>query len=156
MQHAGCSNRGDLLLVRIHSHGKLLCVECRRFQQQPVKSMARKKPSNGKGDRSDPKNNKSLAIRTVLKKMPTAKAKEVAVAVKKEFGHTVGPDIIYMVKTKANMASDGRPKKAQSLGNGSPMTSAALWVDAIKTARRLLKQKGSVANATALMKAVEG
>jgi hypothetical protein len=60
-----------------------------------------------------------------------------------------------MVKTKLNMAADGRPKKPKFAGNGSPMTSAALWVDAIKLARQLLKATGSVANATALMKAVE-
>jgi hypothetical protein len=36
------------------------------------------------------------------------------------------------------------------------MKSAALWVDAIKAARQLLKQTGSVANATALLKAVDG
>jgi hypothetical protein len=118
--------------------------------------MARKKAANGKGDRSDPKNNKSLAIRLTLKKTPAAKASEVAAAVRKEYGHEVSSNMIYMVKTKANMASDGRPKKAKSAGNGSPMTSAALWVDAIKTARHLLKQTGSVANATALLKAIEG
>jgi hypothetical protein len=118
--------------------------------------MARKKATNRKTDRTDPKNNKSLAIRTVLKKMPTAKAKEVAGAVKKEFGHDVSSNMVYMVKTKANMASDGRPKKAKSPGNGSPMKGAALWVDAIKTARQLLKQTGSVANATALLKAIDG
>jgi hypothetical protein len=118
--------------------------------------MARKKATNGKADRSDPKNNKSLAIRTVLKRMPRAKAKEVAGAVKKEFGHDVSSNMIYMVKTKTNMAGDGRPKKPKSAGNGSPMRRAALWVDAIKTARQLLKQTGSVANATALLKAIDG
>jgi hypothetical protein len=117
--------------------------------------MARKNASNGSPNRSDPKNNKSLAIRTVLKKMPTAKAKEVAGAVKKEFGHEVSANMIYMVKTKSNMAHDGRPRKPKSAGNGSPMTSAALWVAAIKTARQLLTQTGSVANAVALLKAVE-
>jgi hypothetical protein len=118
--------------------------------------MARKKPTSGTADRTDPKNNKSLAIRTVLKKMPTSKAKEVASTVKKEFGHDVSSNMIYMVKTKTNMASDGRPKRPKSAGSGNPMTSAALWVDAIKTARQLLKQTGSVANAVALLKAIEG
>ncbi len=120
-----------------------------------VRKMARKKATSRKSGRSDPKNNKSLAIRTVLKKMPTAKAKEVAGVVKKEFGHDVSSNMIYMVKTKTNMASDGRPKKRKSSGGGSPMTSAALWVDAIKTARQLLKLTGSAANATALLKAIE-
>jgi hypothetical protein len=87
--------------------------------------------------------------------MPTAKAKEVAGVVKKAFGHDVSSNMIYMVKTKSNMASDGRPKKAKSPSNGSPMKGAALWVDAIKTARQLLKQTGSVANATALLKAID-
>lgn len=117
--------------------------------------MARKKASNGKGDRSDPKTNKSLAIRNVLKRMPSAKAADVVAAVKKDYGHDVKQNMVYMVKTKRNMASDGRPRM-KSGGRSSPMTSAALWVDAIKTARQLLKATGSVANATALLKAIDG
>jgi hypothetical protein len=109
-----------------------------------------------KSDRNDPKKNKSLAIRTVLKKMPSAKATEVASTVKSEFGHDVKPNMVYMVKTKTNMASDGRAKKPASKSGGTPMTTAALWVDAIKIARQLLKATGSAANATALLKAVEG
>jgi hypothetical protein len=108
-----------------------------------------------KVDRSDPRKNKSLAIRTVLKKMPGAKAKEIAVAVQKEFGHKVGQNIIYMVKTKTNMASDGRPKKTKTSPRDNPMTTAAKWVDAITTARELLEATGSVANATALLKALD-
>ena len=65
-----------------------------------------------KADRSDPKTNKSLAIRMVLKRMPNAKASEVAEAVKKEYGHNVGASIIYMVKTKLNMAT-GRKRGSQ-------------------------------------------
>ena len=113
--------------------------------------MAKKVPS----DRSDPRNNKSLAIRNVLKRLPTAKARDVAGMVKKEYGHQVGPNMIYMVKTKMNMAMDGRPKRTGG-AKSSPMTSAALWVEAIKMARELLKATGSVANATALLKAVGG
>ena len=109
-----------------------------------------------KSDRSDPKSNKSLAIRNVLKKMPNAKASEVAAAVKKEYGHTVGVNIIYMVKTKLNMSSERKKTgTAKTKANSStPMTSAALWVDAIKSARDLIKATGSVANATALLKAL--
>ena len=107
-------------------------------------------------DRSDPRNNKSLAIRNVLKKVPAAKAREVAGLVKKEYGHQVGPNMIYMVKTKMNMATDGRPRRTGGTKSDSPMTSPALWVEAIKMARQLLKATGSVANATALLKAVEG
>jgi len=117
--------------------------------------MAAKKV-NATSDRSDPKKNKSLAIRNVLKKLPSAKASDVAAAVKKEFGHDVNQNMIYMVKTKTNMASDGRPRKTKGSKSSSPMTSAALWVEAIKTARHLLKATGSVANATALLKAVDG
>lgn len=105
-----------------------------------------------KPDRTNPKSNKSLAIRNVLRKMPNAKASEVIDAVKKDYGHRVGPNIVYMVKTKMNMASDrratGRARKA------TPMNSAALWVDAIKNARALIDATGSVANATALLKAL--
>lgn len=105
-----------------------------------------------KTDRSDPKHNKSLAIRNVLKKMPKAKASEVAEVVKKEYGHAVGNNIIYMVKTKLNMSSDGRGQGASK--SKTPMTSASLWVDAIKNARALIAATGSVANATALLQAL--
>ena len=109
-----------------------------------------------KSDRSDPKANKSLAIRNVLKKMPNAKATEVADAVKKEYGHTVGVNIIYMVKTKLNMSSERKKTGAAKTKSNSstPMTSAVLWVDAIKSARALIEATGSVANATALLKAL--
>ena len=61
-----------------------------------------------------------------------------------------------MVKTKTNMASDGRAPRPKTVKNSTPMTSPALWVEAIKTARQLLKATGSVANATALLRAVDG
>jgi hypothetical protein len=110
-----------------------------------------------KADRTDPKKNKSLAIRTVLAKMPAAKASDVVATVKKEYGHDVKQNMVYMVKTKANMAADGRPSRSKQNGSksGAP-SSAAEWVEAIKIARHLLKATGSVANATALLKAVEG
>jgi hypothetical protein len=87
--------------------------------------------------------------------MPTAKAKEVAAVVQKEYGHRVGPNIIYMVKTKSNMATDGRPRRTKGDKATSPMNSAASWIEAIKLGRQLLKATGSVANATALLKAVD-
>ena len=114
-----------------------------------------KKSRMGKVDRSDPRKNKSLAIRMVLKKMPSAKAKEVAAAVQQEFGHKVGQNMVYMVKTKSNMASDGRPKRSKTGPKDNPMTTAALWIDAIKIGRELLHATGSVANATALLKALD-
>src|SRR6186713_139895 len=112
--------------------------------------MAAKKTS--KSDRTDPKKNKSLAIRNVMKKMPSAKGTAIVDAVKKEYGHEVSPNMVYMMKTKTNMAADGRLKKreAKSKSGGTPMTSPSLWIDAIKIARQLLKSTGSVANATAL------
>jgi hypothetical protein len=114
-----------------------------------------KKPTQSKSDRADPKKNKSLAIRRVLKKMPTAKATDIVAAVKKEYGHTVNQNRVYMVKTKTNMASDGRPRRIQSTKSTTTLNSAALWVSAIKTARELLKTTGSVPNAVALLKAVD-
>ena len=113
-----------------------------------------------KRDRSDPRKNKSLAIRTVLGKMPTAKAAEIVATVKKEFGHDVKQNMVYMVKTKANMAADGRPRRkgrrAASSNGDATLSSAAQWVEAIRIARNLLRATGGVANATALLKAVEG
>jgi hypothetical protein len=114
-----------------------------------------KKPALSKSERADPKKNKSLAIRNVLKKRPNAKAAEVAAAVKKEYGHTVDPNRIYMVKTMTNMVADGRPRSTVPTKNGATLSSAALWVDAIKMARQLLKVTGSVPNAVAILKAVD-
>jgi hypothetical protein len=108
------------------------------------------------GDRSDPKSNKSLAIRTVLARMPKAKASEVVATVKKEFGHDVKQNMVYMVKTKANMADDARGRTNGGAKNKSPISSAAQWVEAIKYARQLLSATGSVQNAAALLKAIDG
>ena len=117
--------------------------------------MAQKKSAK-KPDRSNPQTNKSLAIRTVLARLPDAKASEVAAAVKKEYGHDIRENMVYMVKTKYNMLGDGRGKiKKLSKSAGTPMKSPALWVDAIKTARQLLKSTGSAANAIALIKALD-
>ena len=119
--------------------------------------MAKKKAASPKrGDRSDPKSNKSLAIRNVVSKAPTAKAADVVKAVKTNYGHDVSQNMVYMVKTKMNMAANGRAKSADGPRKASPMTSAVLWIDAIKLARQLLKATGSIDNAVALLKAVEG
>jgi len=106
-----------------------------------------------KSDRSDPTKNKSLAIRTVLKKLPNAKGADVVSAVKKEFGHDVNVNMVYMIKTKTNMASDGRPQRTKQ-AKSTTLDSAAAWVDAIKIARQLLSATGSVPNAVALLKAL--
>ena len=115
-----------------------------------------KKPVQSNSDRSDPRKNKSLAIRTVMKKMPSAKASDIVTAVKKEFGHDVKQNMVYMVKTNANMAADGRPRDNAGRASASPISSAHQWVEAIKLGRQLLRATGSVANATALLKAIEG
>ncbi len=116
--------------------------------------MPRKK-ATGNSDRSNPKINKSLAIRLVLRKMPTAKAAELAAAVKKEYGHDVSKNMVYMVKTKTNMVADRKEKRQKFSRGSNPMTSAALWVDAIKIAKQLLTATGSVSNATSLLKALD-
>ena len=117
-----------------------------------------KKKSGGESDRSDPAKNKSLAIRTVLKSMGSSKASEIVAAVKKEYGHDVPQSMVYMVKAKTNMAkSNKRGRKAgKAPGAASPMTSASMWVDAIRIGRQLLQATGSVTNATALLKALDG
>jgi len=108
-----------------------------------------------KADRSDPQKNKSLAIRNVVSKMPTAKASEIVTAVQAEYGHKVTPTLVYLVKSKANLKSNRRAKKANGAGVKAPMNSAATWVDAIRLARQLLKATDSVPNAVAILKAVE-
>jgi hypothetical protein len=117
--------------------------------------MAKKAPLTT-SDRSDPRKNKSLAIRKVLERMPKAKASEVVAGVKKEFGHDVKQNMVYMIKTKANMAADGRSRTPAGSIDGAAMSSASQWVEAIKVARQLLRMTGSAANAAALLKAIEG
>lgn len=115
-----------------------------------------KKATATQSDRTDPSKNKSLAIRNMLKKMPSAKASEVAQAVQKEYGHVVPQNMIYMVKTKGNMKSNRRASNGKASTKASPMNTAGLWVEAIKLGRQLLKATGSVENATALLKAIDG
>jgi hypothetical protein len=114
-----------------------------------------RKTATPKSDRSDPRKNKSLAIRIVLERMPSAKASEIVAGVKKEFGHDVKQNMVYMVKTKMNMAADGRPNTKEGSSRHGTLTSAALWVEAIKLARKLLRATGSLSNATALLKAID-
>jgi hypothetical protein len=106
-------------------------------------------------DRTDPRKNKSLAIRTVLAKMPKAKAAEIAEAVKSEYGHNVSTTLVYLVKSKANIKA-GRRGKPKGQAVAAAPSSAAAWVESIRLARRLLQATGSVDNAVAILKAVEG
>jgi hypothetical protein len=71
-----------------------------------------KKAAAFKGDRSDPKQNKSLAIRSVLKGMPKAKASEVAVEVKKAIRPhgQCEPDLHDQDETEHQEASKAGPK----------------------------------------------
>lgn len=116
-------------------------------------TMAKKAP---KADRTDPTKNKSLAIRTILEKMPNAKAREIVDAVKSEYGHSVTGTLVYLVKSKANLRTDRRSKKPGQRGVKAPMDSAATWTAAIRSAQHLLKATGSVDNAVAVLRAVEG
>src|SRR5687768_15224915 len=117
-----------------------------------------KKAAKSKGDRSDPKQNKSLAIRNVLQKVPKAPAKEVVEAVKSEYGHKVSTAMVYMIKTKSNMAKTRkrRKKAGKAPTAASPMHSAANWFQAINIGRQLLDATGSVENAVALLRAIAG
>jgi hypothetical protein len=115
-----------------------------------------KKQNAFKGDRKDPKQNKSLAIRMVLKSMPASKATEVAAEVKKQFGHAVSVNQIYMIKTKTSMKKRAKSeRKSAAAATNGRLSSAAMWVDAIKLAKLLLAATGSVENAVSLLKAIE-
>src|SRR5690349_20895802 len=115
--------------------------------------MAKKKVAS-KSDRTDPKKNKSMAIRKVLATMTNAKAADIVDAVKKQYGHTVNPNRVYMVNTKGNIVTTSKQTNTATI-KGSP-EGATQWVEAIKIARHLLKVTGSVDNATALLKAIDG
>src|SRR5690349_12200026 len=96
-----------------------------------------------KGDRNNPKHNKSLAIREALAKMPNAKAAEIATAVKWEYGQSVTPTLIYLVKSKSNIKATRRGAAKGTVRAAIP-SSATEWAEAIKVARRLLQSTGSV------------
>lgn len=124
------------------------------FWFQPSRWHMAKKKSSQNSDRSNPENNKSLAIRRVLKKMPHAKAADVIAAVKNDYGLDVGMNLVYMVKTKGNISTASRADKSTTPAKKNRLTTATLWVDAIRMARQLLKATGSLENATALLKAL--
>jgi hypothetical protein len=118
------------------------------------------------GDRQDPHKNISLAIRNVLKGMPDAKASQIVDEVKRQYGHAISTNRVYMVKTKLSMGPGGRKKRrkagaaAKAAGSpangnaGAALSSTSQWVEAIKQAKKLLHAAGSVANAKALVDAV--
>ena len=100
-------------------------------------------------DRTDPKVNKSLAIRLVLEKAPNAKALEVAEAVKTEYGHKVTPTLVYLVKSKTR-----KPSKRRSIASKRVQKPAGALVASIKAARALLAAAGDVINARAVLDAL--
>lgn len=106
-----------------------------------------------KADRADPRTNKSLAIRNVIAKLPKAKAAEIAEAVKAEYGHTVTPTLIYLVKSKAGVKAS---RKAAGRAKPTSKTSREDWIDSIRHARRLLQSAGGLENSIAILRAVEG
>lgn len=125
--------------------------------------MAKKAESS---DRSDPTKNKSLAIRTIIERMPEANFAETAKAVQEEFGHEIRPNLFYALKAKSitKKGRRGRPRKSETMGDAAApakssaavaeITSPAQWVDAINAAKKLLNAAGSASNAIALIKAI--
>jgi hypothetical protein len=60
-----------------------------------------------------------------------------------------------MIKTKMNIAKRRRAgRKAAAAPKTETLSSAAMWVDAIKAAKHLLEVAGSHENAIALLKAL--
>lgn len=112
-----------------------------------------KKASAAAGDRKDPNKNKSLAIRLTLGKMPRSKAKDIVAAVKRDYGHDIKENMVYMVKTKKNMAKRSKDKPAAAEDTVT-LSSPTEWVVAIRLAKQLLGAAGSESNAIALVKAV--
>ena len=107
--------------------------------------------------RTDHHQNKSLAIRMVLKGNRKAPTDDIIAAVKSEYGHTVVPTTVYMVKTKMNLKKGKRSKKAAAASGAAGGNSKVVartkkmstdnWVDAIKLARQLLAITGDAASA---------
>jgi hypothetical protein len=114
--------------------------------------MAKKASANGR-DRNDPRANKSLAIRNVLKDLPTAKASDVAATVKSKYGHEVSVNMIYMIKTKLGVKKAHKAAGRKGKVN-TAMNTPTAWTEAIKAGRDLIRSTGSVANAKALIDAL--
>ena len=113
--------------------------------------------AKGQSKRLDPFSNKSLAVRMVVGKMPKAKASEVAQAVKDEYGHDVTDIAVYGIRNKLKQQSNGhvvepQPTTASRSSANEPYAS----LEAIRTARQLLKVTGGLENATALLQAIQG
>ena len=89
--------------------------------------------------------------------MPDAKGTEIVAEVKKQFGHTVGVNRIYMVKTKIGTKKQARAAKKAgrpTAVTSSLLSSPASWVQAIKLVKQLLEVTGSPETAIALIKAM--
>ena len=116
-----------------------------------------------KADRNDPKSNKSLAIRTVLDRLPDASAATVAAEVQKNYGHSVAPTLVYLVKSKMKGGSGGaspsgngkKPKrqKAAAASTPSPLQGSN-YGSMIRLARQLTAAAGGYESASDVLKAV--
>ena len=100
-----------------------------------------------KSSRTNPKKNKSLAVRIVIEKNPSAGPTEVAGLVKKQFGHTVSPAVVSTIKAKAKGKKPG-PKKATKVQQ-SPMQVMAH--EALDTAFEFVGKVGGLLHAQALI-----
>ena len=94
------------------------------------------KKSSSKSDRSDPRNNKSLAIRLVLKKLPSAKASEVAEAVKKEYGLEISQN---MNAATSEVASSRESVMGDVLRNGFSARSSPEATNKVSAASMLVR-----------------
>jgi ribosomal protein L23 len=116
-------------------------------------------------DRTDPKKNKSLAIRKVLELDPNGTGAEIAAQVEKTYGHKVKPNVVYITRAKVKgfkkRRKAGRPKAAAGQAEGNMGANGAAtkkpsnsWVGSIHLARQLIKAVGGVRNAVALVEAI--
>ena len=107
--------------------------------------------SNGeKSTRQDPKNNKSLAIRTVLAAHPGIAPKDAVPLVKKQFGHVVDAKLISIVKSKVGSRKVAEQAKATPRGGN-----AAVEIDALQAGVVFVRQAGGFVQARDLLGILE-
>lgn len=111
--------------------------------------------------RTDPEQNKSLAVRLVLRDLKNAPATEVVESVQNRYGHKVSPQFIYLLKNvdrRKKAKKSGRRVKAVSFSpeniNGETILNGLTdFLEATKAAKRLVRAAGSYETAQQVLSA---
>lgn len=104
-----------------------------------------------RGSRLDPIQNRSLAIRLVLKANPSASADDIIDLVKTTYGHTVTNTLVYLVRSKSRAKRTRRSAAAPVVRTRSMVPNT---VEVITMGRKFLDLAGSRPAASAILDAL--